>query len=419
MKSLLKLSNFLYKLKMFSYVKATGFLDFCLFTVGINSPSKNQHQNVILFVGEFLPPRIGRIAKSIKKQSNYAPILLCQAHGFVEKFSDNSFEEVLLFRNAWHLKRILKTIENISLVHGFGPKSYFADCARQFLGKPYVHDMQDVYTIYYENDVKLKWLQKELPHEQACLINANGIVAHSMEINIALKKLAPIVKPRTLFFPLYCDDDFFQTHSKALNLQNIHIVYAGAVAGSFRNPNQYGNTQFFKLIDTITSQQLHFHIYPSPSNGNQDRVEYIQLAKTNSYFHFHEDVDQQQLALELSQYDFGILPFFKALTKQSDVKLKYATTLKLFNYIEANLPIIISEDIIFQNWISNRYGIAVNMNDKSIFQLRKTIEHLDYPKLQQKCLSAQQKLSLASNTPRLLNFYTTIINNYNELISKS
>ncbi len=250
-----------------------------------------------------------RLAKWIKRKSNYTLILVSYKKGFVKEYSDSCFNNVYLFRNKWHLKRILKQITHISLVHGFATKSQFANMARVFLNKPYVHDMQDVYTIYYDKNTALKWLKKELPNEAACLTQADGIVAHSMEVNPALRILKPVKKPKTIFFPLYCDNDFFQENTKTIDTNDIHLVYAGGVVGSHRNPVQYGSIQFHGLIKILAEQKLHFHIYPSPSNIPADYEEYKQLDKDNPYFHFHAPVPQQQLAKELSKYHFGILPF--------------------------------------------------------------------------------------------------------------
>lgn len=400
----------LHKIKVFGFEKLSAYWDALLFFIGVPAIAKNNLPDVILFVGEHLPPRIPRMAKWIKRESKYNLILVCHKRGFVKEFSDPCFSEVYLFRNAWHLKRVLKQIHNISLVHGFAPKSQFPNIARTFLNKPYVHDMQDVYTIYYDKNTKLNWLKKELPHEKVCLLEANGVVSNSMEINAAYRTLNSPKKPKTIFFPLYCDDDFFQENTKVIDPGNIHIVYAGGVAGSHRNPAQYGNIQFHKLIKTLTGQQLHFHIYPSPSNIRADYEEYEQIEKQNPYFHFHAPVPQQQLAEELSKYHFGILPFFKSLSQQSDLKLKYATTLKLFNYLEAGIPTIVSEDIIYQNWILNRYNCGISINQTDVAIVKDKILKINYSDMLASVRKTRENLSLKVNTKRLLSFYKSIIN---------
>ena len=400
----------LHKIKVFGFEKVSAYWDALLFFIRVPAIAKNNSPNVLLFVGEHLQPSVARMAKHIKRESDYTLILICHKRWFVSAFSDPCFSSVYIYRNVWHLKRILKQINNITLVHGYAPKSYFSNVARKFLNKPYVHDMQDVWTIYYDKNTKLNWLKKELPHEAECLTQANGVIANSMEINEAYRKLNCKNKPKTIFFPLYCDDDFFQDNNKIINPNDIHLVYAGAVAGSYKDPAQYGNTQFHNLIKTLTEQKLHFHIYPSPSNARADYEEYEQIGKQNPFFHFHNPVSQQQLAKELSQYHFGILPFFKSLSQQSDLKLKYATTLKLFNYLEAGIPTIVSEDIIYQNWILNRYNCGISINEKDVASVRDKILNSNYPGMLASVRKTRENLSLKSNTKRLLSFYKSIIN---------
>lgn len=397
------------------YLKVTGIVDLILFQLRI--PTRNisgidpNDKKLVIFVGEFLAPRIPRMSKWLKRvDSSFATLLLCHKSGFVEKFSNDSFDQTILFRNEWHLRRIIRQLPSVYIVHGFAPKSYFPNIARKMAKCPYVHDMQDVYSIYYGLNPTLNWLKKELPHEKECLEKANGIVAHSLEPNAAYGLFKTKQKPKTLFFPLYCDDDVFQQNNKTLDPDNIHLVYAGGVAGSHRNPKQYGNIQFHNLIKMLSDQKIHFHIYPSPSNIKADYEEYEKIAKSNSYFHFHNSVSQQQLAKELSQYDFGIHTGFvnEGEHKQSQLKYKYCTTLKLFNFIEAGIPVIISDNLTYQSWLIDRYSIGITIKKDDLLVLKRLVITYNYSELKQNLISSRKSLSLKKNSERLLNFYKTL-----------
>jgi len=423
------LKIFLVKLRWFLFERITSVLDFVLYAIhvpvsGRSNPKRNE-KKVIVYLGEQLPPRIPRIAKWVKRSGEYSTVLVCSQRGYFEKFSNNEFDAVFLFRNEFHLKRILKQLPKISLIHAFAPKSYYPNLARQIVKAPFVLDMQDVYSIYYGLNPTLGWLKKELPHEKECLEKADGIVAHSLEPNVALRKYGIKKKPKTIFFPLYCDDDAFlngPSHPSGMEGDNtfssspsgrsggaLHLVYAGGVAGSHRNPKQYGNIQFHEIINILSKQKIHFHIYPSPSNIPADYEEYEKISKQNSFFHFHEPVAQDKLAIELSKYNFGILFFFKGVSEQSDDKLKYATTLKLFNYLEAGIPIIVAKDLGYQSWIveRNQSGLTIeNIND--LASLKEKILQLNYETLLQSVKERRIGLSIKANTDRILKFYSVI-----------
>ncbi len=412
--NLAKLKILSYKIRWLLWDKSTSLFDFLLYQI---TPAQNKTTSQsdktkhVVFVGEFLPPRIPRMAKWLKREGNFYFVLLCHERGFVEKYTDPSFDETILFRNNWHLKRILKGLKQIDLLHGFAPKSYYCNEARKSVNVPYIHDMQDVYATYYGLNPDLNWLKKELPHERECLEKADGVVAHCLEANVAFRKYGINKKPQTLFFPLYCDDDFFQEHTKKFNPNEIHLVYAGGIAGSHRNPKQYGNIQFHGLIETLTKQGLHFHIYPSPGNQPIEYEEYEAIGKKNPLFHFHQPVAQQELAKELGKYDFGILPFFKVLSEQSEDKLKFATTLKLFNYMEAGLPIIVSSDLTFQSWIINRYKVGIPINYQQLTRVKELILLKDTSSMRDGLIYVRKnEVSLKRNIHRLVAFYHQLLN---------
>ncbi len=399
------------KIRLAASDRLSAMADALLFALHVPACAKATpgDKKAIAFTGEFLPPRIPRMAKWLKRGGNYYTILLCKKNGFVPEFAGHDFDRIHLFRNAWHLKRLLRSLGQVDIIHGFAPKSHYGNVARKFSSATYIHDMQDVYTIYYGTNPSMRWLRAELPHERECLLYADGVVAHCLEANVALRVLKADPKPPTLYFPLYCDDDCFIRDAKKISDTEIHLVYAGGVAGSHRDPKHYGNIQFHKLIETLTAQGLHFHIYPSPSSSRTDYEEYEAIAKTNARFHFHQPVAQGDLSRELSQYHFGMLPFFRSLSEQSETKLKYATTLKLFNYLEAGLPVMVSRDLGFQSWIVERFGCGIGIELEDLQQLGKKINPETTPAYIRAALIAREKMALSGQVKRLEAFYNKVV----------
>lgn len=411
--NLAKFKIFIGKLFWLAFDVSTSIFDFILYTINFPINFSNYklqaNEKRIVFVGELLPPRIPRIAKWLKKEGCYNTVLVCHKRGYVASFNNSGIDETILFRNQWHLKRIICQLKHIYILHGFAPKSYYCNIARKTAKCKYVHDMQDVYSIYYGLNPSMRWLKKELPHERECLEKADGLVAHSLEPNAAYRLYGIKNKPKNIFFPLYCDDDVFIEPKKNFDSSNIQLVYAGGVAGSHRDPKRYGNIQFHQTIETLTKQGIHFHIYPSPSNVGADTNEYIDIAKKNKLFHYHEPIYQEKLADELSKYDLGLLPFFKHFSEQSELKLKYATTLKLFNYLEAGLPVVVSKDISYQSWIIERNAIGVAITYNDLLSLKNILINCNYIDLKKNISGLiSNSLSLRKNTKRLIEFYNQI-----------
>jgi len=404
---------FLNKLKWFIYEKVTSIYDRTLWAAGIPCGMAKNVGNgkIIVYVGESLPPRIARIAKWSKRFDAFTTILLCHERGFVEKFSNPDIDQILLFRNEWHLKRIAKSIPNPYIIHGFAPKSKYPYIAKEAWQKinasvPFVIDYQDVFTIYYGTVPKYNWLKEELPYERACLAEADGIVANSLEPREGMRIWNIKKSGRRIFFPLYTDNDAFLSPEKKFSYDDIHLVYAGGVVGSHRDKVHYGTTQFHWLIEYLSEQKVHFHIYPSPSVIKADYQEYEEMAKHSTYFHYHAPVSQTELAKELSKYHYGLMPFFGVTSGQSDLKFKYGTTLKLFNYLEAGIPILASTDAVYQAWFVNRYSLGRVASKREDFKdVRKLIGDVPYDEQVKRMLVNREKLSLKVHTPRLIEFY--------------
>ncbi len=410
------ISVLLTKVRRLIYGIATSAADSILWYLsvppsGCKISTGKEKGKIIMYAGEFLPPRIARLAKWCKKSGRFTTILLCHRHGYVQKFSNREIDHTFLFRNKWHLKRLIKALPAPYIMHNFAPKSKYPFIALETLKKinpamPVLTDYQDVLVLYYGLETKLRWLNKELPYEKQCFQRSDGIVAQSLEPFEGMRKWNITDKKKRIFFPLYADNDSFCNNTKVLSADDIHLVYAGGVAGSHRDKSHYGATQFHWLIDTLTAQKIHFHIYPSPSGLRADYMEYEQLAAGNNYFHFHPPVEQDNLAKELSAYHYGLLPFFTGASNQSGLKYRYATTLKLFNYLEAGIPIIAGADVLYQSWLVERYKLGMVFKSKDDFNaLRKQTGAIPYAGQVKNVLESREHLSLKKHIPRLLEFY--------------
>ncbi|MGD0709901.1 MAG: hypothetical protein ABR968_01840 [Bacteroidales bacterium] len=337
----------------------------------------------------------------------FTTILISNKALYIKAFSDDVWDFKILFRNEYHLKRIIKQLKKVYIYHVTAPKSYYPDMIRQMVKAPFIIDMHDVYSCYYGLNPAIKWIQTELIYEKKCLQLSDGVVGVSLEPNVALRKYGK-PKPPTIYFPLYCDNDFFKNNTKQLTEDNIHLVYAGGIAGSHRNKSHYGAIQFHNLIKVFSEQKIHFHIYPSPSVHITDISEYEKIAGTNDYFHFHKSVPQENLADELSKYHFGLIPFFSKDTRISTEKIKYATSLKLFNYIEAGIPLIISKDLIYQSWIVERYCAGYSIGADDLSRIKEIILSINYRDLVSGMIEKREEISLKNHIPRLIKFYIQI-----------
>lgn len=387
-------------------------IDFILFWVGpviTAFPNSDSAKPLILFLGDSLQARIPRMARYIHQEGTFTTELLVKSGKDFKVFDTNTFSRVQTYRSRWHLRRILKGIspDAVHLIHAFTLPSYQIKDAITHTDIPVVMDVQDMHISYFGLNSPKLYMKLDMPYESYSIQNAAGIVSQSIELTNACREYKIDNRPPTLFFPVYCDDDQLLTPQEPDDSNEIHVVYAGSISGSFQDDQHFGSMKLFWLIEAFARQKIHFHIYPSPTIRFRDLIlkEYQEWDDREPYFHLHESVSQQQLGKELSQYHYGLLPFFLEDTGRSANKLGLGSSQKLYNYIEVGLPVIISEDLRFQSWMARRYGGGIQVKKSDFNHLRELIEERNYSERIEHLIQHRERITLGQNIPRLLNFY--------------
>ncbi|MEZ4771900.1 MAG: hypothetical protein R3D00_01880 [Bacteroidia bacterium] len=388
---------------------AFDFLLFQIRNLWRHSPEKKQDRKIIVYLCELIPARAGRMAKWVGRNPAFEVVLVCHQDGYVPEFAGGHFSREFTYRNAWHLKSVLQNIGHIDVIHAFAPKCFYPEIGRKFTHKPFILDMQDVVVTYHGLTPPYAWAKKELVYEKDCLTEADWVIGQSLEPRAGYLKYGIKKRPQTMFFPLFCDDDSLMPQEGKTLKDGIHVVYAGGLAGSHRDRRQFGILQFHHLIESLSRQGIHFHVYPSPSTLPPDYEEYYGIAAKNPFFHMHKPVDNDALTQELAKYHFGILPFFAEDSDLKEDKMKYATSLKMFNFLEAGIPVIISRDIFYQWWIVMRKNSGVAVSKSDIPDLGEKLRSLDYEQLQKNVDKYRRELSLSRHIPRITQLYQRLI----------
>lgn len=364
---------------------------------------------LILFLGDSLQARIPRMARYINEEGTFDTELLVKAGKDFNVFDTGTFSKVHTYRSRWHLRRILKGIrpEAVHVIHAFTLPSYQIKDAITHTKIPVVMDVQDMHISYFGLNSPKLYMKVDMPYEAYSIRHATGIVSQSIELTNACHEYQITERPPTLFFPVYCDDAQILTPPKPNESDEIHVVYAGSISGSFQDDQHFGSMKLFWLIEAFAQQKIHFHIYPSPTIRFRDLIlaEYQEWDDKEAYFHLHESVSQQELGKELSQYHYGLLPFFLEDTGRSANKLGLGSSQKLYNYIEVGLPVIISEDLRFQSWMARRYGGGIQVKKSDFTHIRELLREKNYSERIDHLIQNREKITLGQNIPRLLNFY--------------
>jgi hypothetical protein len=394
--------------KIVQKLKETSALVPDFFHFLFSNPSQKEGERIV-FVGTLIHGRIARIAKWLKRTTSKEIIFICSSNGYREQLNNNSFDEVYTYKSTYGLRNIIKQFDTASTIfHTFGPPYEAAEkVVRYTKHSKTVFDFQDLLITNFGLNPPFAYMKRDMVKEKYVLKNVDGIVNHSLELQTA-KKYYGDIPAKKLFFPNYVDNDFLQENSKALNIDTLSIVYVGSIMSDYRNKDYFGGQMLHWLIHKMEKQKIHFHIYPSPTLLAEHIIDYVELDRKYDYFHLHLSVPQEVLAKELKQYDFGVIPFFHRTNKKLNDKRWYSTTLKMFNFFEAGLPIIIGEDVLFQNFMGSRYGGSIKATWEDFDDLRKLVSKSNHNSIVNSIKEKRETLSIKNKINRLSSFYGQI-----------
>lgn len=388
----LKLSHLLKKANQYFYI---GYDFLCKPKASIDINKKK-----IIFLGEFFPVRIQRLAELIKSEIiSYEIVLYISDWGNEPKLIGNHFDRVVVYRNSFHLLNLFKTEENILLIHSFEPKAFFQNKILKLHKAPFLYDIQDITINYYGLNPPLKWQKTNLIYENQILKNADGFVSQSLELKEAFRQHQIKNTKPSLFFPLYCNSKNFFPVVKRSSPYN-KLVYIGGI-NSIDDSSSISN--FLPFLNQIKDTNLSLTIFPSPLSEIHFYKMYKIIEHKFNNFEIKKSVPFTQI--NLTDYHFGVVPFEHPKCEEYLSKNRYASSMKVFVYIEMGIPIIVSEYWGFLSWIVKRYNLGIVCNYDSLNNLDELIENTDYNKILENISVFRKKYDLWNQRKKLFDFY--------------
>ncbi|MCX5682796.1 MAG: methyltransferase domain-containing protein, partial [Planctomycetota bacterium] len=170
----------------------------------------------------------------------------------------------------------------------------------------------------------------------------------------------------------------------------VHIVYEGGVRAK-------GHRDFSGILHDLAARGLHVHVYPMKSD---EEVARKMTASPN--LHCHQSLSPKEIIEEMTQYDFGIIPF-----KLDEVRRRFLDTTianKLFEYLAAGLPVITSDLRSYREYFREHpVGVACPGAEEIVAALpalRKIAETVDL---------AAHVHTFEQEAPRLVAFYRQVM----------
>lgn len=177
----------------------------------------------------------------------------------------------------------------------------------------------------------------------------------------------------------------------------------------FIGANIYAKTlNLEQVIEEFANVKDKAIIFICAFNQNSQPIQnLVKKEKINNVF-FHDLIKPTEIPKYLSSADVGLVPTWN----KNDLSYWYALDNKLFEYMNAGIPILATAQPEYKR-IIDEYdcGLAINADDKNAY-IKGFTSILDkYDKYKENTLNARQDLNWENEERRLIKFYTNILEN--------
>ena len=233
------------------------------------------------------------------------------------------------------LRSLLDQLE-IDVVHSqnYEHLGYYAT---RYAGRPVIHDVSDFYTIFPRNqDCPRRRFQSPLQFfkhlrrqwlEKATFERADALTFNSpLMLEVARRRFT--IAGKTLVVPNAVPvQDLPRTQYPKLSQEDgaIHTVFVGHING----PK-------LQILAEIANTGVHVHLYTLQKSSFEPTL--LRTCKEIPYLHSHGALPYRRLLQQLTQYDFGLVLWYKGATEPF---FQASLPSKLFDYLAAGLPVIV------------------------------------------------------------------------------
>ena len=194
------------------------------------------------------------------------------------------------------------------------------------------------------------------------------------------------------------------------------LVFAGKVTNKDVFPQIFGDLYYIPIIRSLTKQGLSVDIFASHSRDKQQYQEqfsdYLQEETDNSQFVIHQGIPIRELVSKLSiHFDFGlILHYLPDDLLVGEAHLDSGLPSKLFTYLAAGLPIIVSEQYVYvASWVL-KHKVGIVVRECEIDHLAALLKRVDYKLLCKNVQKVQEQLPLKKNMNDIYNMLFSCTN---------
>jgi hypothetical protein len=168
-------------------------------------------------------------------------------------------------------------------------------------------------------------------------------------------------------------------------------------------------------LDRLIAQGLHVHLLIDPNRpldlANRSFAPFFDLQARHSRFSIRAGLPPDIVARELARYDFGIILFDEMTASRLRLGkhlLSTAVGTKLFNYLEAGLPVIVNSEYQTMARILEENGLGFGVASDRLEEIPEMIRRFDYAGATDRIRQFNEERGMHNQIHELIKLYNDI-----------
>lgn len=224
-----------------------------------------------------------------------------------------------------------------------------------------------------------------------------------------------IVPRRALNFMCYPLADFFATRTRAPHtgsLERLRLVFAGGIPTSDprRTPAIFADAQWVSVARALAASGLNVDVFNNPLIADTTRYhelypEHLAIARQWPNYRFAGGAPPWQLSQRIRDHDAGLMIYDFSGIIIGEEHFEHLVPTKLFMYLEAGLPVIVSDRWRAVVDLVEAWGIGISVADGAWRDLPRVLRDVDFERLRLQGIDARHELAMDRQIHRLVELY--------------